>query len=210
MINIYLSVTLSPPCLYVPLPLSVSLWTEVFSWTVVECIWNLTGELLSFSISVIFQSLRSIMHPFELRTPQVTPHEAFVKNVIFHAEPSIFSVLTDGLCLGSERVDEGALFGFGVRRKQIVQVNERRPRRAQKGSSLSIRLLFLHCLLSCNKIQVQFYSKRCFLLGRGQGRRESKAEEKFSWLGLLASCWLMGRRWNGENGRKWSHVQGTI
>ena len=81
--------------------------------------------------------------------------------------------------MGGERVDEGALFGFGVRGKQIVQIDERRPRRAQKRSSLSlIRLLFLHRLLSCNKIKVQFYSKRCFLWGTGQGRRESKAEER--------------------------------
>jgi len=62
------------------------------------------------------------------------------------------SVLTDGSRLGDERGGGGgAAFGFGVGRKQIVQVNERRPGRAQKRSGLCVRLL--RGLLSCNTIK---------------------------------------------------------
>lgn len=146
------------------------------------------------------------MHLFESSAPQIFPHDEFVRKVTFHPDwHVIFSVLTNGLCLG---VNERALSGFGVRWKQIVQVNQWCPCRAQERSSLSIHHVFLLQVRSCNKIKVQFYSKRCFLLGTGQGRRESKVEEKVNRLRLLGDCWLTGK-WGWKQG-KWWHVQITM
>ncbi len=89
------------------------------------------------------------------------------------------------------------------------KVYKRRPRWAQKWSSLSVHLLFLHCLLSCNKIKVQFYSKRCFLFGNRSGGGEERAKWKRSLVGhLLANCWSMG--WWRWNRRKGPHMQMII
>lgn len=70
---------------------------------------------MSLNIVMIFQSMRLVICIHPSSAPQAIPHEAFTKNGIVHPNRSIASLLTDGLCLDSERVGQGSLFRYGVR-----------------------------------------------------------------------------------------------